>query len=99
MKYKIMKRLEFGEYTSLETVVSWFPEGSIESVLKSIDTLGKLGFIEPSADLNGISLRTLSSLQDFLEYQRKKFFEYAVGISAIIIAIESLINMWQALFR
>lgn len=99
MKYRIMRKLEFGKYTSLETVAGWFPGKSIESVGRSIDLLGKLGFIEASDDLNGISLRTLSSLQDFLEYQRKKFFEYAVGVSAIIIAIESSINIFRTLLN
>ena len=99
MKYRIMRKLEFGKYTPLETVAGWFPGKSIESVGKSIDLLGKLGFIEASDDLNSISLRTLSSLQDFLEYQRKKFFEYAVGVSAIIIAIESSINIFRTLYH
>ncbi len=99
MKYRIMRKLEFGKYTSLETVAGWFPGKSIESVGKSIDLLGKLGFIEASDDLDGISLRTLSSLQDFLEYHRKKFFEYAVGVSAIIIAIESSINIFRTLYH
>lgn len=99
MKYKIMRKLEFGKYTSLETVVEWFPGKSIKSVGMSIDLLGKLGFIEASDDLNGISLRTISSFQDFLEYQRKKFFEYSVGVSAIIIAIESSINIFQILLH
>lgn len=92
-KRRIMRKLTFGEYTSIEEILSWFPQPFQEKAGNAIDLLGKLGFIEPSEDLKSVSLRTLSSFQDYKAYCAKQFFEYAVGISAAIVAIESLLNI------
>ena len=102
LKHRIMRKLDFGSYTSLDEVISWFPRTSQERVGSSIDTLGKLGFIKPSSDCISITLSSLSALQDFNTYCAKQFFEYAVGASAIVVALESLLNIVQtipALFR
>lgn len=98
LKYRIMRKLEFGEFVSIEEYRSWFPNTNSDKVDNAVDILGNLGFIVHNEDCTGISLRTFSSLHNFLFYQRKVFFDYAVGISAIVIAIEALINIWQALF-
>lgn len=95
LKYRIMKKLEFGEYTSLEKIHKWFPSIDPNKVDDNVDMLGKLGFIEHDEECTAVMLRTLSSLQDFLVYQRKIFFEYAVGISAVFIAIEAILSSVQ----
>lgn len=99
LKYRIMKKLEFGKFTLIETILSWFPDKKAPRVGKAIDMLGKLGFIEHNNECTAVSPRTLSSFQDFLAYQRKIIFEYTVGISAVFIAIEAILSSIQILLN
>ena len=98
-KYRIMKKLEFGEFTLIETILSWFPVRKALQVGKAIDMLGKLGFIEHNNECTTVRPKTLSSFQDFLIYQRKIFFEYTVGVSAVFIAIEAILSSIQILLN
>ena len=90
-KHRIMRKLQFDEPVTIEEICEWFPHADEHAIFNAIDSLGNLGFIKATEDLSAISLRKYSSLSEFLTYQSRQFFDYAVGISAIVVALSQVL--------
>ena len=90
MNYRILKKLEFGNYVSVETACNFFPNTSLDKVGRSIVMLVGMGFIDYDPDCN-VSLKRITSLYEYKNYVGRKFFEFTVSISAIVMAIANVI--------
>lgn len=95
VQYQIMKKLDFGEGVSISYIFDLFPYYPKKKIAIAIDLLGKGGFLEGNLETRTISPRTLTSFYDFKISLRKAFFETSVSISAIIVAIATVLELWQ----
>lgn len=93
VKYRIMKYLKFDKYETLEAVFKKLNFKDLDSFGQAVDQLGKDGFVDFD-DSKKISLRTYSSFSEYKAYLRKSFFEVCVSLSAIIMAITSIVSVY-----
>ena len=93
IKFRIMRMVDFGEFTSLDEIYKTFPKTKQERISKAIDILGRKGFVVPNDECTGISYRTLSSFYEYTVSIRKAFFEIAVSLSTIAAALISLAEL------
>lgn len=101
LKYRIMKHLKFDEPVDIESLhkeihSSRITLKNINAFGEAINELGREGFI--SHDENGdISLYAYSSFHEYKAHLRKAFFEIAVTVSAIVVAVTSVISVFLEL--
>ena len=93
IKFRIMRMVDFGEFTSLDEIYKAFHKTKHERISNAIDILGRKGFIVSNDECTGISYKTLSSFYEYTENIRKAFFEIAVSLSTIAAALISLANL------
>ncbi len=91
LKYRIMKRLEFDKYVSVEQVCNMFSNDTM-SVGKAIVMLVGMGFVDRDSNDN-ISLKRITSLHEYHNYFMRRFLEISVSISAIVVAICNVIEL------
>lgn len=91
LKYRVMKKLEFDEPVCVKTLASALRTPFNKRFTEAVDFLGRNGFL--AHDSGGkISLYCLSSFREYKAYMRKTFFEISVSISAITVAITSVLQ-------
>lgn len=94
LKYRIMKKLEYGEWLSLEETHELFPDASFEEIGIAVDWLGCEGFLECNSD-GKISPKVFTSFYRYKITLRKAFLEFCVSIAAIIVGITSILELFQ----
>ena len=85
-KYRIMKKLEFGKYVSVETVCGWFPERLGKKIGIHLIELVGAGFLDRDSK-DDVSLKRFSSLHEYKVSLGKQLFQITVSVSAIIVAV------------
>lgn len=97
LKYRIMNYLHFDTYENVENVAKALKipqdEKHIKRFGQAVTMLGALGFIAYNENLD-IALYRYSSFCEYLTYTRKTFFDIAVPVSTIIMAITSIIGLF-----
>ena len=76
LKYRILSKLEFGEFQDLRALhrsVGWC---RFKRFSQCVDQLGRGGFLSYN-DARDVSLYCYSSLHEYLVELRKAFFEFA----------------------
>ena len=91
LKYRILKKLEFGKYISIEKACSMF-NSNVMAVGRAIVMLVGMGFIDRDSNDN-ISLKRITSLHEYRNYIARRFLEISVSISAIIVAACNVIEL------
>lgn len=93
IKFRIMRIVDFGEFTPLDEIYKAFPKTKHKRISNAIDILGRKGFIVSNDECTGVSYRTLSSFYEYTASIRKAFFEIAVSMSTIAAALISLAEL------
>lgn len=94
LKYRIMKKLQFGEWLSLEEIHKLFPSASPENFGTAVDWLGCEGFLECNSE-GKIGPKVFTSFYRYKVTLRKAFLELCVSIAAIIVGITSILELFQ----
>lgn len=95
LKYRIMKKLKLGEWITPEEISELFPYEPTKKVCEAIDILGRTGFLTHNETLNHVMPNNFASFREYETHLRREFFECAVSISAIIVAITSIIEVFR----
>ena len=92
LKYKILSKLEFGEYADIETLHNQFPNVSVDKFGREIIMLIGMGLIGYN-EKHDVSLKRITSVYEYRIHIRKTLFGIIVSVSTIASAIFSFLAL------